>query len=216
MNAPLDPQVRTVLDAYHAREEREAEIANSLNEQEFDARLDEFLLAIGADAGLLLHTLIRGARARRILELGSSYGYSTVWLADAARATGGMVYSLELAADKQAYARAMLARAGLSAHVELVPGDALETLASLPGPFDFVLIDLWKRLYVPCLDLVYPKLAPGALIAADNMTAPAVAVPRAREYQAHVRTLPELDSVLLPVGSGIELSRKRTEAGGPR
>jgi predicted O-methyltransferase YrrM len=72
-----------------------------------------------------------------------------------------------------------------------------------------VLLDLWKDLYATCFELFHAKLAPGALVAADNMLFPPSARADAVEYQALVRAKPDMDSVLLPVGNGVELSRKR-------
>ena len=134
---------------------------------------------------------------------------STIWLADAARATGGTVQSLEISPRKIDHARQQLARAGLSAFVEFHVGSALDTLPRLPGPFDFVLLDLWKDLYRACFELLHAKLAPGALVAADNMLFPPSARADAMEYQALIRAKPDMDSVLMPIGSGVELSRKR-------
>ena len=171
--------------------------------------LDELLLSVGRDVGTLLYLLSTGAQARRILELGSSYGYSTVWLAAAARATGGKVTSLELKEFKIEHARQALTRAGLSTRVEFHAGDCLDTLKTLPGPFDFVLLDVWKDLYLPCFDLVHPKLAPGAVIVADNMLLPEIVRPQAEAYRARVRKAGDMDSVLLDIGNGIEVSRKR-------
>jgi predicted O-methyltransferase YrrM len=114
---------------------------------------------------------------------------------------------LELQAGKSEYARSQLGRAGLAAHVQFRVGDALKTLGDLKGPFDFVLIDLWKELYVPVFDLVYPKLSPGAIIVADNMLIPTAARADAAAYQRRVRATPGITSILLPVGSGIEVSR---------
>jgi predicted O-methyltransferase YrrM len=101
----------------------------------------------------------------------------------------------------------MLAKAGLTAQVEFQLGEARDVIASLPGPFDFVLVDLWKDLYIPCFDLFYPKLSIGAFVAADNMLHPESARPDALAYRKHVRSKPHIASVLLPVGSGVELSR---------
>jgi predicted O-methyltransferase YrrM len=131
-----------------------------------------------------------------------------VYLAEAARATGGKVVTLDLAADKSQHAREQMTRAGLQGFVEFRLGNALEILPRLAGPFDFVLLDLWKDLYVACLDLIYPKLASGALIVADNMLYPEGARPDAEKYRRRIREL-EFDSVLLPIGSGIEVSRRR-------
>ncbi len=140
--------------------------------------------------------------------MGTSYGYSSLWLADAAADTDGSVVSLELADYKAAYAREALGRAHLADRVSVLVGSVLDTLPRLEGPFDFVLIDVWKDLYVPCLDLVYPKLSPGAFVVADNMIYPQATQADVAIYRRRIREL-EFDSVLLPVGSGIELSRRR-------
>jgi predicted O-methyltransferase YrrM len=170
------------------------------------ARRDEYLLGVGEDVAQLLHALIVGRKAQRILELGSSYGYSTLFLANAARASGGRVYSVELAANKQTYARQQIEEAGLSDFVEWHLGDATQLLRSLDGPWDIVLVDLWKELYVACFDLFYPKLSDNALIVADNMLYPDVARRDAEAYRAAVRSKRDLHTVLLPIGNGVELS----------
>ena len=72
-----------------------------------------------------------------------------------------------------------------------------------------MLLDVWKDLYLPCFELVHPKLAPGAIIAADNMLLPEIVRPQAEAYRARVRQAGDMDSVLVEVGNGIEISRKR-------
>jgi len=170
---------------------------------------DDFLLAVGPAAGCLINTLVKGAGAKAILEIGTSYGYSTLWLAEAARVTGGRVVTLDLAADKQAYARQMLEKAGLADVVDFRTGDALQLIPALEGGLDFVLLDCWKDIYVPCLELFHPRLAPGAVVVADNMIFPESAHEDAIAYRRAVRAKPDMASVLLSVGSGLELSRKR-------
>ena len=167
---------------------------------------DDYLLSVGEKAARVLHALAIGRGARSIVELGTSYGFSTLFLADAARCTGGKVVTFDLSAQKQAYARAQLEEAGLAGCVEWRVGDAVALLGDEPGPIDFALIDIWKDLYVACLDLLYPKLADNALIAADNMLMPEFARPEAEAYRRAVRAKPDLHTVLLPIGSGIELS----------
>ncbi len=211
MNDPLalDAALRGVLAEYEARAAREDEMWETMTPEEAGRRRDEMLLPVGRAAGALLNLLIKEAGATRILEVGSSYGYSTHWLADGARATAGQVTSLELQAPKTEYALARLARAGLAGFVEFRIGDALASLRALPGPFDFVLIDLWKDLYVPVFELLYPKLAPGALVVADNMVYPESAQVHANAYRERVRQAPHMTSVLLAVGNGLEVSRFR-------
>jgi predicted O-methyltransferase YrrM len=199
----VDPVIERVLAEFERRAEDEQRRTLTPG-----TNLDELLLSVGRDVGTLLYLLSTGAQARRILELGTSYGYSTVWLAAAARSTGGKVTSLELKEFKIEYARQALTRAGLSSRVEFHAGDCLDTLKTLPGPFDFVLLDVWKDLYLPCFDLVHPKLAPGGVIIADNMLLPQIVRPQAEAYRARVRKAGDMDSVLLDIGNGIEVSRK--------
>lgn len=203
----VDPSIERVLAEFERRAEEEHR--RTVAPGSPGNNLDDLLLSVGREVGTLLYLLSTGAQSRRILELGSSYGYSTVWLAAAARLTGGKVTSLELKDYKIEHARQALTRAGLSSRVEFHAGDCLDTLRNLPGPFDFVLLDVWKDLYLPCFELVHPKLAPGGLIIADNMLLPAMVRPQAEAYRARVRKALDLDSVLLDIGNGIEVSRKR-------
>lgn len=207
----MDRAVEVVLQEYDKRAEAENELLHALPFEELNKRLDEFLLAIGPATGQVLNILIKEAGSKTILELGTSYGYSTVWLAEAARETGGKVISLDVVAEKQQYALASLKKAGLADLVEFRLGDAGELLAAMKERIDFVLLDLWKNYYIACFDLIYPKINPGALIAADNMIEPEFSRPDAQKYQKHVRARRDMESILLPIGSGIELSRKNTE-----
>jgi predicted O-methyltransferase YrrM len=202
----VDPVIERVLADFERRAEEEQR-RTSVGSP--GTNLDDLLLSVGREAGILLYLLANGAQSKRILELGTSYGYSTVWLAAAARSTGGKVISLELRDFKIEHARQSLTRAGLSSRVEFHAGDCLETLKTLAGPFDFVLLDVWKDLYLPCFELVHPKLAPGAIIVADNMLLPAAVRPQAEAYRQRVREAGDLDSVLLDVGNGLEVTRKR-------
>lgn len=161
--------------------------------------------AVGPDTGRFLNTLARSLEAPTILELGTSFGYSGIWLAEAARATGGRLITMEFHAYKSAHAREMAEQAGLADHVDFRVGDAVAMIADLPGKVDFVFVDLWKDLYVPCLDAFYPRLKPGAVIVADNMIIPGG--PDVRHYGREVRRKPGISSVLLPIGTGLEVSR---------
>jgi predicted O-methyltransferase YrrM len=203
----MDKTVLGIIEDYEARARREEQLMSSLSDEDMRRRLDEMLLPVGRAAGTLMNLIIKESEAKRILEVGSSYGYSTTWLAEAARATSGKVTSLELKVEKTEYARAQLARAGLNGYVEFHIGDALASLAKLPGPFDFVLIDLWKDLYVPVFDLLHPKLAQGAIVIADNMLYPDSARVDARAYRERVRAARDMTTVLLNVGNGLEVSR---------
>ena len=203
----MDSAIETVLREYDQRSEAEMKRMREMPPADMMKHIDELLLPVGPATGQLMNILVKEAKAHTILEIGTSHGYSTVWLAEAARATGGKVVTLDVHAGKQEYARGALSKAGLAGFVEFKLGDARESIAALPGPIDFVLLDLWKDLYIPCFDLFYPKLAAGAMVVADNMLLPEFSRKDAEEYRKHVRAKPDIQSVLLPVGSGIELSR---------
>jgi predicted O-methyltransferase YrrM len=198
----MDDKITAVLDNYHEliREQR-----SKPRETPAEGEQDRRLLAVGPNTGQLINILARSLEAPTILELGTSYGYSGIWLAEAARATGGRLITMELHDYKSAFARDMATKAGLADHVDFKVGDAVQMITELPMKVDFVLVDLWKDLYVPCLDAFYPKLNPGAIIVADNMVRPGNE--HIQRYGKAVRAKPGIASVLLPVGSGIEISR---------
>ena len=200
----MDDKATAVLELYHQRMRDEGERMRSGRMGGGDWR-DQALLAVGPDSGRLINILARSLKAPNILELGTSYGYSGIWLADAARAAGGQLTTMELADYKSAYAREMSTKAGLAEHVDFKVGDAVAMIGELEGPIDFVLVDLWKDMYVPCLEAFYPKLRPGAIIVADNMIRPGG--DEVKRYGEAIRAKPKITSVLLPVGSGLEISR---------
>jgi len=199
--------VATILREFEKRSAIELEEMRRMEKSGTQRHLDDFLLAVGPATGQLINLLAKEASAQIILEVGSSYGYSTIWLAEAARETGGKVISLESHSDKQQHARASIQKAGLDGVVDFRLGDARDSLRKMKERVDFVLLDVWKDLYIPCFDLFYTRLKPGALIAADNMIVPESSRRHADAYRRHVRTKPGIQSVLLPVGCGIELSR---------
>jgi predicted O-methyltransferase YrrM len=161
------------------------------------------MLNITPDTGRLLWILARAARAARILEIGTSNAYSTIWLADAARAIGGRVTTLERDADKVRLARENLARAGLAGWVDIREGPAVETLSGLAGPFDLAFLDADRPSYRSYLELVVPKLGPGALLVADNVVSHRAEL---EDYLGRVKSHPGLFSVTVPVGKGEEVS----------
>ncbi|HXW24702.1 MAG TPA: class I SAM-dependent methyltransferase [Xanthobacteraceae bacterium] len=127
-------------------------------------------LGLSPEQGRLLYITARAIGAKRIVEFGTSFGISTIYLAAAVRDNGGgLVIGSESEADKCQGARANLAEAGLSDYVDVRLGDARQTLADIASPVDFVLLDGWKELYLPILDLLIPKLRQGAVVLADDV-----------------------------------------------
>ena len=204
-----DAAFERVLNRYRERAAQGAKLRASIPVAEFHARRDEFLLDVGEEIGRFLVDVAISLKARVIVELGTSYGFSTLFLAAAARETGGRVFSYDLVASKQAYAQSELADAGLLEWVEFRQGDATQLLANQPGPIDLALIDLWKDLYIPCFELVYPKLAPRGVVVADNMLFPPQFENEARAYRAAVRSKPDIEGVVIPLGSGLDFATRK-------
>ncbi len=127
-------------------------------------------LPIGRAFGTLMYTLIRATRPTTIIEFGTSFGISTIFLAAAVRDNGaGKVITTEFIPEKAETAKQNLTDAGLVDWVEFRIGDAIETLAEpLPGPVDFLFLDGEKSMYVDVLKLLEPQMPAGALVASDN------------------------------------------------
>src|SRR5271169_1358119 len=166
---------------------------------------EEIYIPVSPEGGRLLYTLIRASRPATVVEFGTSFGISTIHLAAAVRDNGaGRVVSTELNAAKVARARANLAEAGLADLVTILEGDARETLASLPGPVGFLLLDGWKGLYLPVLRLLEPRLAPGALVVADDTVSMA---DQMTDYLSYVRDPAHgYLSVSFPESDGLEIT----------
>jgi predicted O-methyltransferase YrrM len=147
---------------------RDAVPSEASAQQRADA-LSDFYLPITPEAGRLLYTLVRASRPTNVVEFGMSLGISAIHLAAAVRDNGqGRVVTTELNARKVEMASANFADAGLDDLITVLHGDALETLASVDGPVQFVLLDGWKDLYVKVLALLEPRLSSGAVVVADN------------------------------------------------
>lgn len=168
----------------------------------------EAMLTLHPDSARLIHIMIQSIDAKRLVEIGCSHGYSTVWLAHAARITGGQFTSLEVHPKLVKIAKRNVAEAGLADNAEHILGDARETLGPVEGPLDFVLLDCWERLYVELLDPIAQKLRPGGLLVADNV------MPGNEGSDEYIQALadhPLMESVSVPIGKQIEVSARRLE-----
>lgn len=209
--------VRTVLDrlfsaAAHDDSRPAPPISGSLTSatalQRADA-LQDFYLPISARGGDLLYSLVRASRPATVVEFGTSFGISTLYLAAAVADNGaGRVYGTELNEAKATAARANLDEAGLGDRVTILTGDALHTLAEIPGPIGLALLDGWKDLCLPVLRLLEPRLASGALVVADDIHLATLA-----DYLTYVRDPANgYISVAFPVEDGMEISCRASEA----
>jgi len=162
---------------------------------------------VAPTTGRFLYALAASRQGCKVLEIGGSRGYSTIWLASAVAPGGGAVVSLEHDPSKAAAWRANVAEAGLGAHAELIEGDAFTTLPTFDARFDLCFLDAEKEDYERLFTLAREKLAPAALVVADNVLSHAkdlAAYSRARQSDA------TLVSVTIPLDRGLELSLLRS------
>jgi predicted O-methyltransferase YrrM len=192
----MEPHLCTLLE-----ELRQWGQANDAMQQERARKM----LNLQPDTAMLVSILVRGSRRTRVLEIGTSNGYSTIWLAWSVRFLGGRVISIDRNADKVAMADANLQRAGLRHLVDLRQGDATEVVATLSGPFDLAFFDA-DRVSAPAqLKLLLPKLTDDALVLADN----ALSHPEdSAAYLAAIAAQEAFDHVVVPVGKGLSVAYK--------
>lgn len=188
MSVLHNPELERMLARLHARSDEQREAMSdhlaTRNRQRAapladDAmRIKQFrsdkLVALDRDKAEFCYQLCRASNARRIVEIGTSYGVSTLYLAAALRDNmragggGGMVIGTEYESEKAKAAREHFAEAGFNDVIDLREGDLLKTLRQIDGPVDFVLIDIWISMARPALDLVASHLRPGGIVLCDN------------------------------------------------
>jgi predicted O-methyltransferase YrrM len=183
----------------------EQRAASRADYREFYARLKDHPLPVSRASGKLLYMLARSARARNIVEFGTSFGISTLHLAAALRDNGGgRLIGSEFERSKVARARKNLGAGGLSDLVEVREGDALATLAQdLPESIDLVFLDGAKGLYLSILSLLEDRLRVGALIVADNADASPQYLTRVRSTANGYLSVPFADDVELSMRLGM-------------
>ncbi|HEX3364032.1 O-methyltransferase [Phenylobacterium sp.] len=213
-----DPKLQAIVDRLQAQSVAQEPVtgayfaerikAGDLSWEGFDARLTEFmadkLVALEPVKAEFCHLLCRSLRARRVVEVGTSFGVSTLHLAAAVRANGGgTVIGTEHEPAKAAAARAHFAEAGLAGFIDLREGDLRETLKVIEGPVDFVLMDIWTEMARPAMELITPHLRPGAVVIADNT------VQSARGYERFFEFVRDpangLAAMTLPFEGGLEM-----------
>jgi predicted O-methyltransferase YrrM len=187
----MDAELKSLLaDLYRRGREHDAEKADRL----------ERWRNVEPDTAALLSVLVLSVQPRRLLEIGTSNGFSTIWLADAARAIGGSVVSVEIDPDRTEQARANLRAAGLDAHVELRTEDAAGTLArSADGEWDAIFLDAERPAYPGYWPELLRVLAAGGLLVVDNVLSHADQVAEFREL---VTAEPTVSEAMAPTGAG--------------
>jgi predicted O-methyltransferase YrrM len=174
--------------------------------REHDARETDHsrkMLNLEADTARLMHILARSSRAKRILEIGTSNGFSTIWLASAVAETGGLITTIDQSAEKLAMARENLRRAGLLDFVEMLEGRAGTIVRELIGPFDLVFFDADRIGAAANLENLLPKLTPSVLLLADNVLSHPEEI---AAYMAAVKKIDGFEHVVVPVGKGLSVA----------
>jgi len=190
----MDATRQTFLDELYAH--------GRAHDERFEDRLQR-LRNVEPETAELLGVLVRSMKATRVLEIGTSNGYSTIWLGDAAEAVGGTVLSLEIEADRTAQAVDNVAQAGVSDFVELRTQDAAEALRSFAGEaFDLIFLDAERTLYADYWPDLVRVLRPNGLLVVDNtLSHPKELV----EFSELVYADPRVTSTLVTVGAGVLL-----------
>ena len=202
--------------------ERYAELHSTPNGELFErlaaetrAQTDCPQMMVGLLEGQLLALLVRLSGARRVLELGTFTGYSSISMASALP-DDGRVVTCDVDPDAAAIARRYMDESGHGHKIEIRLGPALETLAGLDGPFDLVFIDADKVNYRNYYEAVLPKLADDGLIVVDNVLwsgrvlgdDPDATTRALQEFNDHVRSDPRVVAVMRAVREGMSLIRK--------
>jgi predicted O-methyltransferase YrrM len=204
-----DPELERLLAGLHAKSDEQAAAMRNIDASRTDrAFLSDKLVALDRDKAEFCYQLCRASNARRIVEIGTSWGVSTLYLAAAlrdnirSRGGDGVVIGTEYEPDKAAAARAHFEQAGLSRYIELREGDLRETLKQIDGPVDFMLMDIWISMARPALELVGPHLKAGAVVIADNTAQYRI------EYSDYFAYLAAngFRTMTLPFDGGLELS----------
>lgn len=187
---------------------------------EMEARAErERIPIVGPLVGRLFQQLAMISGAKRVMELGSAIGYSTIWWARGV-GEGGRVWWTDGSAERETEARDYLTRAGVASRVELLVGDAVEKMATVAGEFDVVFCDIDKHGYPAALDAAIPRLKKGGLFVCDNTlwSGRVLSEPRADDRNtAGARELnrrsftndASLFSVLLPLRDGVTVAVKQ-------
>lgn len=200
----IDSRARAVLERLELRDarEREAGAARSVR-----------LRQVTPDVGRFLHNIVLACRPRSLIEIGTSGGYSTVWIGAAARAVGGSLVTLEIDPVKVSLARESIRDAGVDDTVRIAEGDAFEYLRGRQEPADFVFLDAEKEDYVEYRGLIVPLLAPGGVLIADNLISHETDL---REFRDAALADERLSAVIVPIGRGELFAVRLPETGGLR
>ncbi|HJR61626.1 MAG TPA: O-methyltransferase [Vicinamibacterales bacterium] len=168
---------------------------------------DKGQLAVSEEDGRFLRLMIASSGSKRALEIGGASGYSAIWIGMGLRDTGGRLVTIEYDPVRAKELAENIRRAGLSDTVQVVAGDAFQQIPRIPGTFDFVFLDAWKRDYKRFFELVYPRLDTGGLFIAHNVVNKRSEM---GDFLDAVQRHPSLwTTIVSPSGEGMSVSLKR-------
>jgi predicted O-methyltransferase YrrM len=203
----IDSKIDLVLQRIEEQEKFEQENPHEIPNS-------EKVLAIGRNTGIFYNILLHTMKAKNILEIGLSTGYSTMWFADAISKTNGNIITIDFDQKKIKRAKKNFDDAKVDNFIEIRHGDALEVLSEISQEknfqnfFDFVFIDADKERYIQYFDSVLPLVKTGGIIGADNILYPERFQKFTIPYVEYVRKNPKIKSVTIPIDNGEELSLK--------
>jgi len=166
-------------------------------------------MMIGPLVGTFLAFVVRMKRPRRVLEIGTFTGWSSIAMAQALP-PGATLVSLDVNEETTAIARRYAGEAGVADRVDYRVGSALELLSEIEGPLDLVFVDAWKSDYLAYVEAVLPLLAEDGMILCDNTLSGMRDDHPLAEFNRRVRDDPRLETLLLPVRDGVTMIRRRT------
>jgi caffeoyl-CoA O-methyltransferase len=189
-----DPRVAALLDRLYRDDERQRQEGLPSSQRTRN---------VSVETGRFLWLLARTMNARSVVEIGSSNGVSTIWLALAMRETGGSVTGTEVISARVDQANDNLRMAGLAPFGRVIEGDARQTLRSLGGPLDLVFIDAEKDDYLDHFEAAFPLVRVGGIVLADNVVSHDLS-----RYQSMLRDRDDLATVTLPLERGVEFTSR--------
>lgn len=182
---------------------------------QIDVNHDDRMLAITEDTGQFYNLFLKAIRAKRILEVGTSVGYSTIWFADAVLENGGKIITIEQNPSKISRAKANFKEAKVENIIENLQGQAIQILKHLSSEikteqekFDFVFLDADKEMNIEYFDLILPMVKIGGIIATDNILYPEKFIPIMEKFVNHIKTKPNIQTFTLDLGNGEQLTIK--------
>ncbi len=201
--------IKSILQKLEERSELE-------NLKKIDVNHEDQMLAITKETGEFFNILLKAIKAKRILEVGTSVGYSTLWFADAIQENQGEIITIEQSTSKISKATINFQKAGVENQIEIKKGEAKQILKQIADyiklkpneRFDFAFLDADKELNIEYFDLILPMIKVGGIIATDNILYPERFRPLMKKYVEHIKTKSNVQTVSLDLGNGEQITIK--------